>query len=178
MPAVGSSSPEARKLRDLIKDVKFAMLTTRGVDGTLSSRPMTTLQTEFDGTLWFIVSADSIKAMDIEQRPKVNLGYASPEDGRYVSVSGTADLVRDRAKLRELWNPLFQNWFPNGADDENAVLLKVEIGSADYWETPHGRSERLLEEAAQSDRSALGTQTHVELSQPGAERQGPSGGPC
>jgi general stress protein 26 len=178
MPVVGSSSPQARKLRDLIKDVKFAMLTTRAIDGTLTSRPMTTLQTEFDGSLWFIVRADSLKALDIEQRPKVNLGYAAPEDGRYVSVSGTAELVRDRARLRELWNPMFETWFPNGPDDDNAALLKVEIGSADYWETPHGNSERLLEEAARGDRSALGEQTHLELSQPGAEGQGAAGSRC
>jgi general stress protein 26 len=54
MPTVSPSSAQAQRLRELIQDVKYAMFTTRSVDGTLTSRPMTTLQTEFDGTLWFI----------------------------------------------------------------------------------------------------------------------------
>lgn len=124
MPTVSASSSQAQRLRELIRDVKFAMLTTRSIDGTLSSRPMTTLQTEFDGTLWFLAAADSLKAMDIEQRPKVNLGYTAPDSGRYVSVSGTARVLHDRAKARELWQPHFQAWFPGGPDDDTRPIRR------------------------------------------------------
>jgi general stress protein 26 len=175
MPAVSSSSPQAQRLRDLIKDVKFAMLTTRAVDGTLTSRPMTTLQTEFDGTLWFMLSAHSLKAVDIEERPKVNLGYAEPHDGRYVSVSGVAEVVHDESKIRELWNPAYETWFPGGPDDPNLALLKVDIASADYWETPQGDPQRLYEALEHRDAEALGRQTHIDLTQPTAERSRPSG---
>ncbi len=173
MPSVSASSPQARKLRDLIRDVKFAMLTTRAIDGSLTSRPMTTLQAEFDGTLWFIAAADSLAAADIDARPKVSLGYAAPEDGRYVAVSGTAEVVRDPAKARELWNPLFTTWFPAGPDDRNLALVKVEVTAADYWESPMGRSERLLEEAEQGDRSLLGQHVHVDVNTAAAEGSGP-----
>jgi general stress protein 26 len=178
MPAVTSSSPQARHLRDLIKDVKFAMLTTRAVDGTLTSRPMTTLQTEFDGTLWFMLAADSLMASDIEQRSKVNLGYAEPQAGHYVSVSGTAEVVRDETKTRELWNPMYETWFPGGPEDPNLALLKVEITSADYWETPQGDPKRLYEALEKRDAAAVGQQTHLELMQSTAERPPPSGGTC
>ncbi len=177
MPTVSFSSAHAARLRDLIGDMKFAMLTTRAVDGTLSSRPMTTLETEFDGTLWFLAAADSLKALDIEQRPKVNLGYAAPESGRYVSVSGTARVLRDRARARQLWRPQFQTWFPGGPDDENVAVLQVEITSADYWETPGGRAEQVYaaEHATERDRDALGKQTHVEFSAAAQEQSRPQG---
>jgi general stress protein 26 len=175
MPVVTSAAPQAQHLRDLISDVKFAMLTTRSIDGTLTSRPMTTLQTEFDGTLWFMLAADSLKALDVEERPKVNLGYAQPGDGRYVSVSGTAQIVRDPAKARELWNPVFETWFPGGPDDPNLRLLQVEIASADYWETPQGDPRRLYEALERRDADAVGQQTHLELRQTTAEQPRPSG---
>ncbi len=177
MPTVSASSAQATRLRDLIGDMKFAMLTTRSVDGTLSSRPMTTLETEFDGTLWFLAAADSLKAMDIEERPKVNLAYAAPERGRYVSVAGTARVLHDRAKARELWHPQFQTWFPDGPDDENVAVLQVEIASADFWETPGGRAEQVYaaERAAEGDREALGKQTHIEFGVSAQERSKPQG---
>lgn len=175
MPTVSAASAQATKLRDLIKGVKFAMLTTRAVDGTLSSRPMTTLETDFDGSLRFIASADSLQALDIEQRPKVNVGYASPESGRYVSVQGTAEVTRDTDKARALWNPLFETWFPAGPEDANLAVLRIEIASADCWETPTERGERVyaLEHAARSgDNASLGERTHIELHPP-AEAQTP-----
>ena len=165
MPTVNPSSAQAQRLRDLIRDVKYAMFTTRSADGTLNSRPMTTLQTEFDGSLWFIASADSLKAADIEQRPDVNLGYAAPDDGRYVSVCGAARVLHDAAKARELWRPEFDAWFPNGPEDANVAVLQVEIASADYWETPVGSAKRVyaIEQARQGDREALGAQTHLKF---------------
>jgi general stress protein 26 len=179
MPTVSPSSAQAQRLRELIRDVKYAMFTTRSVDGTLTSRPMTTLQTEFDGTLWFIASSDSLKALDIDERPKVNLGYAAPDDGRYVSVSGTARVLHDAAKARELWRAEFDAWFPNGPDDPNVAVLQVEIASADYWETPAGGAERVYasEQARQGDREALGQQTHLEFGTGAQERSTP-GGSC
>lgn len=173
MPTVSASSSQAQRLRELIRDVKFAMLTTRSIDGTLSSRPMTTLQTEFDGTLWFLAAADSLKAMDIEQRPKVNLGYASPDSGRYVSVSGTARVLHDRAKARELWQPHFQAWFSGGPDDDNLAVLQVEIASADYWETPESGARQVY--AADDGEASTGAQTHVEFSAAAQEQSRPQG---
>jgi general stress protein 26 len=175
MTAATASSPQAQRLRELIQDVKFAMLTTRAVDGTLTSRPMTTLQTEFDGTLWFMLGADSLKAMDIEERPKVNLGYAQPQQGTYVSVSGTAEVVRDSAKARDLWNPLFETWFPGGPEDPNLALLKVDIASADYWETPQDDPQRFYEAAQERDAGALGQQTHLDLTSISPEQSRPTG---
>lgn len=169
MPTDNASSAQAAKLRELIEGVKFAMLTTRAEDGTLSSRPMTTLETDFDGALWFLASADSTQAMDIEERATVNVGYASPENGRYVSVQGSAEVMHDREKARALWNPVFTTWFPAGPDDANLAVLRIEIASADYWETPAEHGERIyaLEHAAQTgDTSALGDHAHVEFRPP------------
>ena len=53
-----TSSNDIKKLGELIKDIRIAMLTTVDEDGSLRSRPMATQDAEFDGVLWFMVGAD------------------------------------------------------------------------------------------------------------------------
>ncbi len=129
---------EIKKLAELIKDVKIAMLSTVDEDGSLRSRPMATQQAEFDGDLWFFTDGRSPKIDEVQSEEHVNLSYASPEHSRYVSVSGTARLIRDRAKAKELWNPIYKAWFPGGLDDPNLALLKVSVQKAEYWDSPSG----------------------------------------
>jgi len=130
-------------LGELIKDIKFAMLTTVEDDGSLRSRPMGTQQAEFDGDLWFFTGAGSAKAGEIQRDRQVNVSYADTDHQRYVSVSGSAQLVRDRAKIEELWNPIFKAWFPNGLDDPDLALLKVTVERAEYWDSPSSKVVQL-----------------------------------
>lgn len=122
------------KLNGLIKDVKIAMLTT--IDGGgLRSRPMATQETEFDGDLWFMTSSETHKTNEIEKDSRVNVSYSSPSDNTYVSVSGSASIITDRAKIEELWNPIYKAWFPKGLDDPTICLLKVSVEQAEYWDS-------------------------------------------
>ncbi|CAN5661046.1 pyridoxamine 5'-phosphate oxidase family protein [soil metagenome] len=122
------------KLGDLIKGVQTAMLTT--IDGgVLRSRPMATQETEFDGDLWFFTSSQTHKTDEIEKDNRVNVSYAAPSDNIYVSVSGTAEIIKDKARMEELWNPILKAWFPKGLDDPNIVLLKVTAEQAEYWDS-------------------------------------------
>jgi general stress protein 26 len=133
-----------KKLRELIKDIKFAMLTTVEADGTLRSRPMATQEVEFDGDLWFFTSSGAPKVDEVQQNQNVNVSYAEPKDQKYVSVSGTAQLVRDRQKIEELWNPLYKAWFPKGLDEPDLALMKVSIDKAEYWDSPSAPLVRLV----------------------------------
>jgi general stress protein 26 len=133
-----------KKLHDLVKDIKFAMLTTVEEDGTLRSRPMATQEFEFDGDLWFFTNANAPKVDEAQRNQHVNVSYAAPNDQKYVSVSGTAQLVRDRQKIEELWNPLYKAWFPKGLDEPDLALLKVSVDKAEYWDSPSGPVVRLV----------------------------------
>lgn len=122
------------KLRDLIQHIDTAMLTT--IDGgVLRSRPMQTQEAEFDGDLWFFTSSKTHKIEEIEKDNRVNVTYASPDNNIYVSVSGRAEIVRDQAKIEELWNPIYKAWFPEGLDDPNLILLKINAEQAEYWDS-------------------------------------------
>lgn len=124
-----------KKLKELIEDIDFAMLTTLNGE-KLHSRPMSTQQVEFDGDLWFFTSDKTHKVEEIEKDNRVNLAYSKPESNTYISVFGRASLVKDRAKIEELWNPIYKAWFPKGLDDPSLVLLKVTVEEAEYWDSP------------------------------------------
>lgn len=128
---------QLKKLGEIIRDIKYAMLTTIDKDGALRCRPMKTQNSdEFNGELWFFTKASAPKVDEVEHDHHVNISYAHPSDQSYASVSGMAKLVRDTAKNHELWTPLMKAWFPNGPDDPELALLQVTVDKAEYWDTP------------------------------------------
>ncbi|MDX2151636.1 MAG: pyridoxamine 5'-phosphate oxidase family protein [Bryobacteraceae bacterium] len=124
------------KIRELIKDIRVAMLTTVEPDGHLRSRPMATQTMEFDGDLWFFTYWHSGKTEEVQRDQRVNVSYASDDDNRYVSISGVAEVVRDRAKAEQLWSPALKAWFPKGLEDPELALLRVVAERAEYWDAP------------------------------------------
>lgn len=122
------------RLAKLIDKVQIAMLTTEQKDGTLRSRPMATQHTPFDGVIWFITSLSTGKIEEIQGHTRVNVAYANPSKNTYVSVSGCAEIVQDKAKVREFWSEAHKIWFPNGPEDPDVALLKIEVEHAEYWE--------------------------------------------
>lgn len=132
-----------KKLGEMIKGIRITMMTTAEDNGRLRSRPMATQQTDFDGELWFFTGASSPKVEEVQQDQHVNLSYADPGSNRYVSLSGTAQLVRDKEKAKELWNPFVKAWFPKGVDDPELALLRVTVEEAEYWDSPDSKVVQL-----------------------------------
>jgi general stress protein 26 len=122
------------KVAELIKDIRICMMTTAAPDGGFDSRPMATQKTDFDGTLWFLTRRESGKVGEIANDDHITLLYADPEHSSYVAVKGHAQVGRDEAKIHELWNPMYKAWFPNGEDDPEIAVLKVDVDEAQYWE--------------------------------------------
>ena len=129
-----SQKGDLKKLRKLIKGARVAMLTTVGPDGTLRSRPMATLKAPFEGDVWFFTRANAPKADEIRDNDQVNVSFSAGEDDRYLSISGTASLVRDKERLEQLWSGRLKNWFPDGKKDPDLALLRVRVDRAEYWD--------------------------------------------
>ncbi|MEO5968568.1 MAG: pyridoxamine 5'-phosphate oxidase family protein [Bdellovibrionia bacterium] len=124
-----------KRLGKLIKDIKVAMLTSVDEKGRMHSRPMATQQIDFDGNLWFFTGENSQKVAELQRLQQVQISYAEPKDQRYLSVTGTAELVHDRKMAERLWNVFYKAWFPEGLDDPNLTLIKVNVEMAEYWES-------------------------------------------
>ena len=133
-----STEQERRdKVTELVRDARICMLTTMTADGRHVSRPMALQDVEFDGDLWFFAFADSDKSREIGLHPEVNVSFSDSKHHAWVSISGTAQVVYDRAKAEELWSAPLKAWFPDGLDTPGLALIKVNATSAEYWESAH-----------------------------------------
>jgi general stress protein 26 len=133
-------SPERlNRLYELIEDIEVAMLTTRCRDGRLVSRPMATQRRADGAHFWFVAASDSPKVREIAFDPNVNLAYYKDRTREWVSISGTARISRDRAMIRELYEPSWKVWFGNrgghengGPEDPRMILIAVDARSAHF----------------------------------------------
>ena len=78
----------------------------------------------------------------------MGVGYASAEDGRYVSPSGTATVVKDPRRVQDLWRKRHRRWFPAGKQDPDLAALRVRIDRAEYWDEQTGQMMALEPAAA------------------------------
>jgi general stress protein 26 len=132
----GRTQSEFEKFGELIQDIRVAMVTTVEADGTLHTRPLATLKYQSNDELWFFTRLDSAKVRELEQDIHVSVAYADTSKNNYVAVAGTAHIVRDAAKAKEMWTPFARAWFPEGLDDPELVLLRVHMERAEYWTSP------------------------------------------
>ena len=135
------------KLTDLwekIEQVKIGMFTTLNAEEHLHARPMTALEVDADGVLWFFTSLQSELAKDLTRQPLANINFAEPKDSFYASLSGRAEFISDRSQYKKLWSPLVKAWFPRGIDDPDLVLIRFHIADAAYWDSDSSRMVQML----------------------------------
>lgn len=135
------ANEKLEKFHDLIADLQIAMFTTRRSDGHLVSRPMATQKRASGADLWFVTDRASAKLEEIGSDPHVNLAYYKDRTREWISVSGTARFVEDRAKVAELWAPDWRAWFGDEGgendgtpNDPRIVLIAVDIHEAHFLE--------------------------------------------
>ena len=120
-------------IRGIIADAKFAMLTTQCDKGHLHACPMTTQKTDDQPhKLWFLMNKGSDAVKHMQTHPQVNLAYQ--DGGDYLSISGTATLLEDQAKIDVLWSDAYEAFF-DGAHDTDIQLVCIEANSAQYWKS-------------------------------------------
>lgn len=139
MKIATQTSAELTHVAKLIEDMPIAMLTTLQADGALASRPMSALEMDAQGALWFFTDVHSSK---VDHLRAVNLSFVDRDQGAYVSLSGHGEIDTDRGHIQSLWSVLAKPWFPDGPDSSNLALLKFVPDSADYWDGPSSKMVR------------------------------------
>ncbi|MBO9596539.1 MAG: pyridoxamine 5'-phosphate oxidase family protein [Cohnella sp.] len=130
MQANSDDREAVAKVREWIKDIEIAMLTTISEEG-LVSRPMKTQEVEFDGDLWFLTKKDTGKFHELLRDSHVNVAYAGKS---FVSIRGKAEIVESVEKRKRFWSPAYEKMLDTSVDDPNLVLIKVEAETAEYWD--------------------------------------------
>jgi len=151
-----------KKIAELVKGIHIAMMTTVAEDGSMSSRPMAVQDKPFDGTLWFLTRSTSDKIDEIQQDQHITLTFAETSSSKYLSLKGRASVGRDRAKIKDLWNPMYKAWFPKGEDDPEIAVLRVDVHEGNYWEANSGKIVMMMKYAV-----AAATGSKVEVGEAG-----------
>ncbi len=152
-------------LRDKIDSIKSGMLTTFTTEKGFKSRPMGTADFDIQGNIWFFTDEYSSKVEEISHENKVSLTYADPGNNFYLSLKGIASLVDDRERMRVLWNPFVESYFPAGIDDPRLILLKIDPTEAEYWDSSSSKLVQLFQivKAAATGEKPSGKHDVVEL---------------
>lgn len=129
-----SKQEQMDTIQAMVKDIKYTMMTTRNGENHLHSCPMNTTETSIGAKeIWFIGHTPSETVDNIKQNAEVNLAYVTQDADKYLSVSGTAELVDDAEKLDELWTVMYNAYFEQGKEDPRVQLIKVVPHGAEYW---------------------------------------------
>ena len=132
------------KLKNLAEEIKICMLATSDTSNNLYGRPMTTMEVDDNGTIWFFTADNTKIAQQAAKQSEVCLNYAHPGKNSYLTVQGNAELVNDKEKMKQLWTPMLKTWFPDGVDDPSIALLKVTPTQAHYWDSDASRVSLLF----------------------------------
>lgn len=124
------------KLIEMLKGTRIGMLITHEKNSeNLSGRPMGINEVDEDGTMWFFTKESSNKVDEIQESKKVSIAVTNESSNNHLMIHGTAVLVNDKNKMKELWNPIMKTWFPLGLDDPDMTLIKVTLNEVNYWDS-------------------------------------------
>ena len=132
-----SDTDKTKTLTDLAKDIHIAMLTTVDGEGHLTARPMAHQAVESDGDLWFFVEKSSPTVGNLNATSQAGVSLSSNDT--WISLSGTAEIVDDVVKAKELWNQWVEAWLPQGPEDDSVALIHFHAEAGEYWDTAGGK---------------------------------------
>lgn len=140
-------------LAEKMKDIDFAVLSTRTASGAIAARPMSNnRQVDFDGDSYFFTCDETGTVADIEGDAHVGLAYQSKSGllgmrPFFLTIEGRAELVRDKSRFADHWTKDLDRWFEQGVDTPGLTMVKVIAERLHYWDGYDEGELRLSERA-------------------------------
>ncbi len=136
-----SSRDAIAKIKELVEKAESCFFCTEvSTGGSNGARPMNVRQVDDEGNLWFLSASDSHKNKELSKNPSVKLYFQGSAHSDFLQLDGAATITKDKAKIKELWNPVIKTWFTEGIDDPRITVIKVTPSEGYYWDTKHGNA--------------------------------------
>jgi general stress protein 26 len=149
----------------LIEDIGLCMLVTHDGSGDeLRARPMSAHVARDEDAIYFLTDVRNHKDDEVAINDNVCLTFADNGGYRYVSVTGTANVLDDRGKIEALWSPAAKAFW-DSKDDPAIRVLRVRPAMAEFWDSP-GKivtSVKMAVAAVTGGKPDLGTNRKVSL---------------
>ena len=113
-----------------LSDSPFMMV---GLEGAGQHSEPLTAQLDEDqvDTIYFFIGKDNRLAKGGSAMAQ----FVSRGHDFFACLKGRIRQDNDRAMIDKLWNKQVEAWFPGGKEDPNLALLRLDIDSAELWET-------------------------------------------
>lgn len=137
MRVAAQKTAELTQLGERLEGMRSTMLTMQDAQGHLSSQPMTVLEMDSEGDLWMLISKSGQTARQapaLEGLSTVCLAFSDESSSTYVSVTANASVQNDRQRKEDLWSPMARPWFPEGVDDPDLAVLRLQPVKAEIWD--------------------------------------------
>ena len=129
-----------KEISEKMRDIDFAVLSTRTEGGALAGRPMSNnREVEYDGDSYFFTCDDTRTVGDIARDPNVGLSYQSKSGllgmkPFFLTLEGQAEAIKDKGRFEEHWHKELDAWFKQGIDTPGLTLIKVHAKRLHYWD--------------------------------------------
>jgi len=122
------------KIKTITGKHKVCMMYTDLNDFPFTGFPMTVLDVDDDGVIWFYSELTSKKNDDIRSDSRMMLSFMEVGSYKFMSLYGNAFISTDREKIKSLWSPITNAWF-DGKDDEHIALIGFKIEHGEFQES-------------------------------------------
>lgn len=128
-----------KRIKDITGSAQTCFFMTSNHSGTSSgARPMSVREVDDQGGLWFLMASDSHTVAEIAVDPAVTLFVQGSAHSEFLHLHGRANVSTDKARIKQLWNPVYKTWFTEGEDDPRINVVHVTLTDAYYWDNKHG----------------------------------------
>ncbi len=130
-----------KRVKDMVDDAKSCFFTTEGAIGpSRGVRPMSVREVDDAGSIWFLSASDSHKNRELAASPAVTLHFQASAHAGFLELEGRADVLVDRARIKDLWNFMLRTWFTEGEDDPRITVIRFVPERGYYWDNKHGEA--------------------------------------
>lgn len=129
-------------------------------------QPMTAFGEKGEGALWFFVRRDNDLIRQAGSGAKAMFTLSSKDRDLWACIGGELSEQHDQSRIDKYWNPVAAAWFPEGKDDPQLTLLRLELQDAEAWLSTKGPVRFAYEVVkANLTRSEpdVGSKTHLDL---------------
>ena len=122
-----------KKFWEALADSPFVFLARDGEPH--SAVPMTAqLDKDADGKIWFFTRKDHVLA----KMGPATATFSAKDNQLFARFSGMLTEEFSRERLDKEWSPMIDAWFPGGKDDPNLLMLRMDLGAAEIWNSDLG----------------------------------------
>lgn len=139
---------ERAQLFDAIDEFRYAMLMTNDPQGAPRGRPMAIVSVEPSGRMWFASRDQTGKVFELAKDHAA--GVVMQSSSAFVSLTGEANAEHDGERVKRLWKPILEPWFPDGPEDPELTLIRFDPREAEVWKTGAREALAFMFEAARA----------------------------